>query len=122
MKRGRSAVTSSKASQAMGIHRLDLQRLHEALRLRIVVGVAAPTHRADEAMVGKELAVDLGRVLRATVGVVYASRGRFPGTEGGLECRQRESGVERAADRIPDHPARPGGGGGGEVEGSRRER
>ena len=42
---------------------LNLQRLHEALRLGVVIRVAAAAHRADQAMCGQQLAIDLRRVL-----------------------------------------------------------
>lgn len=55
----------------------DLQRLHEAFRLCVVVGVSSPSHRANEAMGREELAIGTGRVLRAAVGVMKASGRRF---------------------------------------------
>ena len=38
------------------VHRLYLQCFHEALRLGVIVWIAAPAHRSDEAMIGEELA------------------------------------------------------------------
>ena len=35
------------------VDRLDLERLHEALGLGVVVGIAAPAHRADEAVAAR---------------------------------------------------------------------
>src|SRR3546814_1836173 len=37
----------------------DLQGLHEALRLGVVVGIAAPAHRADQATGLQDLAIGL---------------------------------------------------------------
>ena len=82
------------------IHRLDLEGLHETLSFRIVVGVAPPSHRADQAMLGEQLAVDLGGVLRPSIGTMHAARRRSTSTERGLEGRQRQSGIDRPADRI----------------------
>ena len=45
------------------IDSLDRQRLHEALGLCVVVGIASAPHGAYQAMFGKELAVDLGGIL-----------------------------------------------------------
>ena len=73
-------------------------------------------------MLGKQSAVDLGGVLRASVGVVHAAQRRSTSTEGGLEGRQRQSGVDRTADRIADHPARPGIEDGGEIDEAGRDR
>ena len=44
------------------VDRLDLQRLHEAFGLGIVIGVCAPAHGAFELMVGQDLAVGGTRV------------------------------------------------------------
>jgi hypothetical protein len=42
---------------------LGLQRFHEALGLCVVIGIASAPHGAEQTMVGKELAVDLGGIL-----------------------------------------------------------
>jgi hypothetical protein len=47
------------------IDSLGLQRLHEALGLCVVVGIASAPHGAEQTMVGKELPIDLGGILRA---------------------------------------------------------
>src|SRR5262249_42962393 len=87
------------------IDRLHLECLHETLRLGVVVRVRAPAHGANEAMLGKELAIALGGVLRPAIGVVDAAVGRLAGVDGSLQRCHREAGVDRAADRIPDDPA-----------------
>src|ERR1700686_2860731 len=46
---------------------LDLQCLHEALCLGIVVGVPAPPHRTNETVASERAAVDLRRILRAAI-------------------------------------------------------
>src|SRR4051794_21704771 len=45
------------------VNRLDLQRLHEALGLGIVVWISPAAHRADQAMGFQRVAIDLGSVL-----------------------------------------------------------
>jgi hypothetical protein len=39
-----------------------------------VVGVAPPSHRADQAMLGEQLAVDLGGVLRPSDALLFVKR------------------------------------------------
>src|SRR5262249_8654165 len=83
-------------------------RLHETLCLGIVVGISAPTHRADEPMVGKQPAISLTCILRASIRVVDAAPRRLPGSDGSLQRCNRQACVDRTADRISDHSARPG--------------
>src|ERR687898_1810925 len=59
------------------VDRLDLQCLDEAFGLRVVVGVAAPPHRADQAVPGQELAVGAGGILRSSIRAVDAAWGGF---------------------------------------------
>jgi len=73
-------------------------------------------------MLDEELAVDLGGVLPASIGVVHAARRRSTSTERSLEGRQRQARVDRAADRIPDHPARPGIEDGSQIDEACRDR
>jgi hypothetical protein len=80
-------------------------RLHEALRLGVVVRIAAPAHRTDEAVLGEELAIRLGSILRAAIRMVHASRRRPPHADGGLQRGEREAVIDRAADRVTDHPS-----------------
>ena len=70
------------------IDSFDLQCLHEALCLGIVVGVPAPPHRTNEAVVGEQAAVELGRILkivRASIRVVNAALGGLPRSDGRLQ-------------------------------------
>ena len=67
---------------------LDLQCLHEALCLRIVVGVPAPPHRTNETVVGEQAAVDLRGILRAAVRVVNAALRWLSSSDG---CLQRSN-------------------------------
>src|ERR1700756_2175470 len=60
-----------------GIDSLYLHGLHEALRLSVVVRIAAPAHRADQAVSGQHVAVALGGILRAAVRVMHATGSRF---------------------------------------------
>ena len=86
--------------------RLDLQRLHEALRLGVVIRVASAAHRADQAMVGKELPVDLGGILRAAIGMMDAAWRRLSPIDGSLQRRDRQARIDRAADGVADDQAR----------------
>src|SRR5713226_5540158 len=62
---------------------LDLECLHEALSLGVVVGVAAPTHRPLEAVLGKLGTVIFGSVLRTAIGVVDTPWWRSARCDGG---------------------------------------
>src|SRR5262245_31885805 len=86
----------------------DLQRLDEAFGLGVVVGVSTPAHRADEPMLCEQLAVSLTGILRTSIRVVDTAPGRLPGLNSGLQCCNCQTCVDRAANRISDHPARPG--------------
>src|SRR4051794_24288098 len=87
---------------------LDLQRLHEALRLGVVIWIGAAAHRADQAMGGQQLAVDLRRVLRTAIGMMNAAGDRRSIPDCRLQCRDRDAGVHRSADGVADHLTRPG--------------
>src|SRR5215813_3944203 len=86
----------------------DLQRLDEAFGLGVVVGVSTPAHRADEPMLCEQLAVSLAGILQTSIRVMDTAPGRLPGSNSGLQCCNCQTRVDRAADRISDHPARPG--------------
>ena len=77
---------------------LDLHGLHEALRFGVVVGVAAPAHRADQAVSVQGFAVNLSGVLRSSVGTVDAAGRRLTPLDGSLQSSDRQTGVDRAAD------------------------
>ena len=92
-------------------HRVDafnLQRLHKALRLGVVVRIPTPPHRADETMSREKLAIGPSRVLGAAVGVMKSAGRRFSTLDGGAEGSQRQPGVDGSADGIADDAARPG--------------
>jgi hypothetical protein len=63
MNRGRSVRDVFEGFVGHRVDRLDLHRLHEALRLGIVIWISAPAHRADEAVRGEDLAITLSGVL-----------------------------------------------------------
>ena len=90
------------------VYRLHLQRLHEALGFGVVVRISAPAHRTNEAVIGQELPVELGRALGSAVGMMHATSSWPPHSDGGFERRCREPGVDRAADGVPHHATRPG--------------
>ena len=57
-----------------GVDSFDLQRLHEALRFGVVVWVAAPAHRADEAMPVEGLPIGLRGILRPADALLFVKR------------------------------------------------
>src|SRR5215510_14772012 len=65
-------------------------------------------HRADEPMLCEQLAVSLAGILRSSIRVMDTAPGRLPGLNSGLQCCNCQTCVDRAANRISDHPARPG--------------
>jgi len=59
-------------------------------------------------MVGEDVAVDLGSVLRTAIGVVNATFRTPPCSDSRLQRRNGKAGIDRAADRIANDAARPG--------------
>ena len=90
------------------IHGFDLEGLHEALRLGVVVGIAAPAHRADEAVLAQDGAIGFGGVLRSTVGMMHATLRWIAGVDGGLERSNGEPRIDRSADGVTYDPTGPG--------------
>src|SRR5438067_6923617 len=82
---------------------LDLECLHEALGLGVVVWVAASTHRTLEAVLGELGAVILSSVLRTAIGVMDAPWWRSAHRDGGSECGKRQTCIDPLADRIADN-------------------
>src|SRR5262245_4392161 len=62
----------------------DLECLHEALDLGVVVGIAAPAHGAGETVLLQDGAIVFGGILRPTVGMMHATPWRIAGADGGL--------------------------------------
>jgi hypothetical protein len=60
------------------IDRLDFKRLHEALGLGIVIGIATSARGADETMFDQQAAIGLGGVLRTAIRVADATLRRPP--------------------------------------------
>jgi hypothetical protein len=81
---------------------------HEALGLGVVVGIAAPPHGTDEAVVGEDIAVGFGSVLRPAIRVMNAALRRLPYAQSRLQRRNGNAGIDRAADRVANDAARPG--------------
>src|ERR1700737_2269776 len=73
------------------IHGLDLQCLHEALGLGVVVGVSAPAHGAGETMLLQDGAIVFGGILRSTVGMMHATPWWIAGADGGLAVQQQRA-------------------------------
>jgi len=88
---------------------LDLEGLHEALSLGVVVWVAASTHRTLKAMLGKLGAIVIGGILRTTVGVMDAAWWRLARRNGGAQCGKRQTYIDPLADRIADNAFGAGG-------------
>src|SRR3954453_21282339 len=55
------------------VHTFDLERLHEALSLGVIVGIAAPAHRANKPVLGQPRPIRLGSVLTTAVRVMGQS-------------------------------------------------
>ena len=64
-------------------------------------------HGANEAMCGEELSVIGRRILRTAIRVVNAALRRIAIVDRRLKRRDRQTRINRAADRIAHHPARP---------------
>ena len=82
------------------IHGFDLECLHEALGLGVVVGIAAPAHGAGETVLLQGGAIVIGGILRSTVGMMHATPWWIAGADGGLECSNSEPCIDRAADGL----------------------
>ena len=96
-----------KTGHASEQDRPDLQRLHEAFHHGVVVGVAAPSHRADQAVFAEQGPVDLGGVLRVSVRVVDASGWRVTKFDCRRERRERQPRIDPSAERVADDAPRP---------------
>src|SRR6266542_6377288 len=83
MKRGRSAVTSSKVSYAIR---------YTASTLSVFMKLSA---------------LAFGGILRPTVGMMHATHWRIAGADGGLECSNSEPCIDRAADGVTYDPTGP---------------
>jgi hypothetical protein len=84
---------------------LDLNGLHEALSLGIVVGITTSAHGADETMFGQQVAIRHGGVLRATIRVVDAAVRWLSYSDGRLQCRNSNAGINRTTNRVADDTA-----------------
>lgn len=87
---------------------LDLQGLHEALGLGVVVRVASPAHRPDEAAALDDAPMPGSGVLRSAVGVQHAAGKRTAGLDCGVQSAGRQPDVDVPAKSIAHHLARPG--------------
>src|SRR3954464_260257 len=56
-------------------------------------------------MIGEQLAISEGGVLRTAVAMMHATRGRGPGADSGIQGGDGETGIYGAADRVSDNPA-----------------
>ena len=81
---------------------LDLQRLHEALRPGIMVGIADAAHRSAQAGSLQRFAIQLRRVLAAPVGVMDAAGRRPPACDSGLQGGQGERRVQALRQGVTD--------------------
>src|ERR1700730_13544937 len=89
------------------IHCLEIELLHEAFRLGVIVKIATVAHGANEAICGEELSVIGRRILRTAIRVVNAALRRIAIVDRRLNRRDRQTRINRAADRIAHHAARP---------------
>src|ERR1700686_721157 len=86
---------------------LDLECLHEALGLGVVVWVAASTHRTLEAVLGKLGAIIFGGIVRTAIGVMDAPSRRPARGDGGSQRSQRQTYIDPLADRLADNSPGP---------------
>jgi hypothetical protein len=75
----------------------DLERLHEALRLGVIVRIAAPAHRADQAVTKQGFPIVLRSVLRTAVCVMDATWRRLSPLDRDVKRGKRQANVDRAA-------------------------
>ena len=75
-----------------GVDSFDLQRLHEALGVGAVIGVAATAHGADKPVLLQDPPVCAGRVLNAAIRMEQASRQRLSL----FDCRSERSRCQTA--------------------------
>jgi hypothetical protein len=72
----------------------DLEGFHEAFRHGVVIRIASTSHRADQLPGLQPFAIRLGSILRAAIGVMDAARRRLSSRDGGLQGRDRQTGVD----------------------------
>jgi hypothetical protein len=92
-------------------HRIDgfdLEGLHKTLGLGVVVRIASASHRTDETAAKQGFPISLSGVLRTAIRMVDAAGRRLTALDGDIERGERQSDVDRAADRVADRPAGPG--------------
>jgi hypothetical protein len=85
----------------------DLERLLEALRHGVIVRIAAPAHRANQAVTKRGFPITMSRVLRTAIAVMDATWRRPSPLDCAVKRGKRQANVDRAADCIADHPSRP---------------
>ncbi len=85
-----------------------LERLHEALGLGAVIGIAAPAHGAGETAGNRHVAITLRGVLRAPAGMMHAARRRLAPFDRSPQSGDRQARVDRTADGLAGDQARPG--------------
>src|SRR5271157_623206 len=78
-------------------HRIDgfdLEGLHEALGLGVVVRVASAPHRTDETAAKQGFPIGLSCILRTAIRVVDTTGRRFAALDRGVESRQGQADVD----------------------------
>src|SRR5262245_10472640 len=88
------------------VHPFDLQRLDEALALRVVVRIAGAPHRIDQAVSHERCPVVFARVLNPAVGMMHAATHRSASRDCRIQSGKREATVDARAQREADHAAR----------------
>src|SRR5450755_129153 len=90
------------------IDALDLQRLHEAFCLGVVVRISSPTHGPFDAVIGEVVAVGLGSILGSSIGMMDATRRRLSPLNRGGKGSERQPRVDGTADGIAHDAPGPG--------------
>src|SRR3979411_3153364 len=90
------------------IDALDLERLHEAFCLGVVVRISSPTHGPFDAVIGEVVAVCLGSILGPSIGMMDAARRRLSPLNRGGKGSERQPRVDGTADGIAHDAPGPG--------------
>ncbi|MET4031027.1 hypothetical protein ABIC08_008797 [Bradyrhizobium sp. RT9b] len=90
------------------IDALNLQRLHEAFGLSVVVRISSPTHGPFDPVLGKVVAVHLGSILGTSIRMMDAAKRRVSSLNRDGKCSECQQSVDGTADGIAHDAPGPG--------------